>query len=407
MKRIYTICLSLISVFITVSIVIYPEIAFNAALKGLDIWFNIVFPALLPFFIGSQLLMGLGIVHFMGVLLEPFMRPFFNVPGTGSFVMAMGLASGYPAGAMMTAKLREQNLINKTEAERLISFTNTADPLFMFGAVAVGMFHNQSLGTVITASHYISCLILGLLLRFYKMNDKSSPPLSTTSQSKSIVVKAVNELFEARKKDGRALGQLLGDCIWESVNTLLLIGGFIILFSVITNILTVTGFFDLLIKPLQIILALFGYEEAFASAIISGTFEITMGSNLTSEVAAPLYQKVVIVSAIIAWSGLSVHAQVASLISKTDINLYIYLIARIIHAALAAVVSYFMMKPDIKNISYLAPVFVTSTSSDPLINWLFVFKSSLKFFCFTILCLSAISLVCNIIKKLFKTNQIQ
>lgn len=383
----------------------YPELAFNAALKGLDIWFSIVFPALLPFFIGSQLLMGLGIVHFMGVLLEPFMRPLFNVPGTGSFVMAMGLASGYPAGAMLTGKLREQNLINKTEAERLISFTNTADPLFMFGAVAVGMFHNQSLGTVITISHYISCLIVGLMLRFYKMKDKSSLPLSASNQSKSILIKAVNELYEARRKDGRAFGQLLGDCIWESVNTLLLVGGFIILFSVITNILTVTGFFNLLLKPLQILLALFNFEKAFASALISGTFEITLGSKLTSEVMAPLYQKVIIVSAIIAWSGLSVHAQVASLISKTDINMNIYLLARIIHAILAGVVSYFLMKPDIKNLSYLVPVFVTIRSSDPLYNWLFVFKNSIKIFCYVILCLLAISFVYNIIKKCFRISK--
>lgn len=405
MKRVHTICLSLIAVFITISIIMYPELAFNAALKGLDIWFSIVFPALLPFFIGSQLLMGLGIVHFMGVLLEPFMRPLFNVPGTGSFVMAMGLASGYPAGAMLTGKLREQNLINKTEAERLISFTNTADPLFMFGAVAVGMFHNQSLGTVITISHYISCLIVGLMLRFYKMKDKSSLPLSASNQSKSILIKAVNELYEARRKDGRAFGQLLGDCIWESVNTLLLVGGFIILFSVITNILTVTGFFNLLLKPLQILLALFNFEKAFASALISGTFEITLGSKLTSEVMAPLYQKVIIVSAIIAWSGLSVHAQVASLISKTDINMNIYLLARIIHAILAGVVSYFLMKPDIKNLSYLVPVFVTIRSSDPLYNWLFVFKNSIKIFCYVILCLLAISFVYNIIKKCFRISK--
>ena len=113
---------------------------------------------------------------------------------------------------------------------------------------------------------------------------------------------------------------------------------------VITNILTVTGFRPANKTSPNYISAIW-LRRSIASAIISGTFEITMGSNLTSEVAAPLYQKVVIVSAIIAWSGLSVHAQVASLISKTDINLYIYLIARIIHAALAAVVSYFMMKP--------------------------------------------------------------
>ncbi|MFY9216779.1 MAG: nucleoside recognition domain-containing protein, partial [Tepidanaerobacteraceae bacterium] len=124
-SKAYQLILPAIAVIITISIIQYPDEAFNAALNGLDVWFTIVLPALLPFFIGSQLLMGLGVVHFMGVLLEPFMRPLFNVPGAGSFVMAMGLASGYPVGAMLTGKLVKRKLCNIWEAERLMSFTNT------------------------------------------------------------------------------------------------------------------------------------------------------------------------------------------------------------------------------------------------------------------------------------------
>ena len=79
-----------VAVWLTLAMVRYPDKAFEAAVNGLSVWFEIVFPALLPFFIGSEILMGLGVVHFMGVLLEPFMRPLFNVPGAGSFVLAMG-----------------------------------------------------------------------------------------------------------------------------------------------------------------------------------------------------------------------------------------------------------------------------------------------------------------------------
>src|SRR5690606_20304655 len=117
------------ALFLVVSLVLYPETAFNSSLEGLQIWWEVVFPALLPFFIASEILMGFGVVHFLGVLLEPFMRPVFRVPGPGAFVMAMGLASGYPIGAKLTSRLREQGLITRSEGERLVSFTNTADPL--------------------------------------------------------------------------------------------------------------------------------------------------------------------------------------------------------------------------------------------------------------------------------------
>lgn len=123
------------AVTLVIAMVIYPDIAFQSAVRGLRLWWDVVFPALLPFFIGAEILMGLGVVHYMGVLLEPLMRPVFNLPGVGSFVMAMGLASGYPIGAVLTSRMRKQNLCTKTEAERLVSFCNTADPLFMAGAM--------------------------------------------------------------------------------------------------------------------------------------------------------------------------------------------------------------------------------------------------------------------------------
>jgi nucleoside recognition membrane protein YjiH len=58
------------TVFITVALVQYPKDAFDSAIMGLNLWWNVVFPALLPFFILSEILMGLGVVHFIGVLLD-------------------------------------------------------------------------------------------------------------------------------------------------------------------------------------------------------------------------------------------------------------------------------------------------------------------------------------------------
>ncbi|MCI3987967.1 sporulation integral membrane protein YlbJ, partial [Bacillus vallismortis] len=78
------------------------------------------------------------IVRFVGVLLEPFKRPIFRVPGVGGIVLPMGMASGNPAGAKLTARLRQEKQISIEEAERIATFTNSSNPLFIFGAVAVG-----------------------------------------------------------------------------------------------------------------------------------------------------------------------------------------------------------------------------------------------------------------------------
>lgn len=87
-SRLLAYSMAFCAVLITVAMVQYPKPAFDAAIIGLNLWWNVVFPSLLPFFILSELLMGLGVVHFIGVLLEPLMRPVFNVPGIGAFALS-------------------------------------------------------------------------------------------------------------------------------------------------------------------------------------------------------------------------------------------------------------------------------------------------------------------------------
>ena len=91
------------------------------------------------------------------------MRPLFSVPGVGGFAWAMGMASGYPAGAKITARLRQEGQITKIEAERLVSFTNSSNPLFIFGAVSVGFFDNAKLGIILAFAHYLGNITSVLL----------------------------------------------------------------------------------------------------------------------------------------------------------------------------------------------------------------------------------------------------
>lgn len=396
-QKIPLLVLPFIAILITISIIRFPDDAFKAAAQGLDVWFNIVLPALLPFFIGSQLLMGLGVVHFMGILLEPFMRPLFNVPGAGSFVMAMGLASGYPIGAMLTGKLVKQGLCNTWEAERLMSFSNTADPLFMVGAVAVGMFKDVRLGSIIALSHYISAVMVGICMRFYAQNKEITLQLPSRKHE-AILFKAIRELIKARKEDNRPFGKLLGDCIKESVNSMLLILGFIILFAVIIQIAHVSGFVEMICPIINNVLFHLGFSETLSPAIISGLFEITLGTQLASQADTLLIQKVIITSSIIAWSGLSVHFQVISMVSDTKIKITPYILARFLHAIFAALVTYVLMIMPITNFdSLVIPTFAHSPQSTSQ-SWFSIFKISSKVFVLFFVILIFVSIMIHLLK---------
>ena len=332
--------LALVVFIITIIIVLYPEVAFTASLEGLRLWFEIVLPALLPFFIMADLLMGLGVVHLIGSLLEPIMRPLFRIPGVGGFAVAMGLAAGYPLGAKITGELERQKLITPVEAERLVSFANTADPLFMIGAVAVGMFEQPELGITLVIAHYVGALLVGILMRLHK-----GPESPRRKAEGNYFPRAIQALDRARKADGRSLGRLFGDTVQETFQSMLFIGGCIMIFSVLVQVISATG----IMAPVGLIMAkilnFVGLDGNLASAVVNGFFETTLGAQTASQTLAPLGARATIASLVMGWSGLSVHGQVAAMLTGTKARLTPYLWARLTHGILAALITALLLGP--------------------------------------------------------------
>lgn len=324
---------------ITIAMIIFPEETFQASLRGLHMWWEIVFPSLFPFFVISELLIGFGVVTFIGVLFDPLMRPLFRVPGVGGFAYAMGMATGFPAGAKISTELRESGEISKVEAERLISFTNSSSPLFIFGAVSVGFFQQAKIGIILAFAHYLSNFIVGILMRFYGGKEEKLEKKKRSKTFLELLKTASSSLHETRLKNRQPLGQLLGKSITKSMNTLFMIGGFIILFSVINKILYQLHMTQILADIIQPFFYLLDIPSVLGLPLIAGIFEITLGSQMSTESTnVNLYHQVLITSMILGFSGFSVQAQVASIISSTDIRLAPYFFARIIQALFSGII---------------------------------------------------------------------
>ncbi|MDV2685314.1 sporulation integral membrane protein YlbJ [Alkalihalophilus lindianensis] len=342
--KIKTVLLATAAIFLAGSLMVFPKESLEASIRGMTMWWDIVFPSLLPFFIVSELLIGFGVVTFIGAILEPLMRPLFRVPGVGGFVWAMGLASGNPAGAKLTARLRQEGKVSQIEAERLVSFTNSSNPLFIFGAIAVGFFHNPALGIVLALAHYLGNICVGLLFRFHGRQEEASE--KTNKSNKLSVKEALRLLHKERLKDGRPIGQLLGDAVQSSVKTLLMIGGFIILFSVLNQLLILIGITSILAVFISIILTFFKLPSDLSIPFISGIFEITLGAKKTSEsTETALLDQIIITSFFLAFSGFSIQAQVASILAETDIRFKPFFVARIIHGFFAAFIALLLWEP--------------------------------------------------------------
>ncbi|MGE7903801.1 sporulation integral membrane protein YlbJ [Peribacillus sp. NPDC094092] len=346
-----TVLLATSVTMMAVGLIIFPQESFEASKGGLNIWWTIVFPSLLPFLILSELLISFGVVRFIGVMLEPFMRPLFRVPGVGGFVWAMGLASGFPAGAKFTVRLRQEEQLTRIEAERLVCFTNSSNPLFLFVAVAVGFFHNPHLGIILALSHYLGNFCVGIIMRFYRWKEEKS---HTNVMAKLPSIRqAFSQMHRTRIKETRPFGSLLGDAVLSSIQTLLMIGGFIILFSVVNKLLFHMNITGLLASVVGGILHIFTFPDSLSLPFISGMFEMTLGSKLTSTVEeATLFQQTVMTSFILAFNGFSIQAQVASIIAATDIRFTPFFLARIAHGFLASIITILLWEPLYKGNMY-------------------------------------------------------
>ena len=322
---------------LTVGMFYYPQEVLSSATTGLKLWANYIAPALFPFFVISDILMKQGFVHFLGVLLEPLMRPLFRLPGKASFILAMTHTSGIPIGAILTCKMRKDGEITRIEGERLLAFSSNPSPGFMFGAVASGMLANPALGIVIAGSIYVSNLLVGLIFRFY--GHSPTVPI----KYKVSLRQAWRELELAGQKNKKPLGELIAESIRESTSTILLVGGFIVFFSVITNMLTVWNI-TAFIAGLASILTAGMLNHAGASAITNGLIETSLGCQATVTAFSALNVQVGVLAFLLGWGGLSVFAQVASFTSSTDLRFLPFFLGRALHGILAIIISQIILR---------------------------------------------------------------
>ncbi len=135
-------------------LLLFPEQSLHAALRGVSIWWDVLFPALLPFLVICEVMLGFGIVHFFRHSVRSDDEAAISRSRNRRLCDGYGLRLRLPGGREAGSKLWEQKLVTRDEGERLVAFTTTSDPIFLIGAVSVGFFHNGGLAVLLAAAHY-------------------------------------------------------------------------------------------------------------------------------------------------------------------------------------------------------------------------------------------------------------
>lgn len=267
--------------------------------------------------------------------------------------MLMGIISGYPIGAKIVTNFRENGMCSKEECERLLAFTNNSGPLFIIGTVGISMFYNSLIGVLLFITHLLACLTVGFLFRFWKREKD----LCHTNEQCSPLQFKNKDLYSRKKTTARSapiyrtnsstvsfsnLGEVLSKSISSATTTILMIGGFVVLFSVILSILENSNFISVLSSALEPIFNMFGItNNGFVSGFVSGIIELTNGvQKITAIPCREISTNIILSALLLGFGGISILLQVFSITSKTDISIKPYIIGKILHGILAAFYTY-------------------------------------------------------------------
>ncbi|MDQ0113031.1 nucleoside recognition domain-containing protein [Paenibacillus harenae] len=360
-----TILIAIISILLVGTIIVQPDTAFQASLQGLTVWWNIVFPGILPFLVLFELMTAFGLAHAASTLLGPVMHRLFKLPGEAAHAIALGWMGGYPAGAEATASLRKQNKVDQSQGQRLLAIAHMPNPLFMLVVIGAGFLHKPIVGIMIAAAVWLSALFLLLLLSIANIGSRNNviePSLdAAASKPQDGFVKQLTGAMQlGREQDGRSFGKVLGDAVSSSVQKLLMIGGFMIFASVLAK-LAQPLFAPLLTKLNASFIgpALF---ESHIGAYAAAIWETPVGGSLMNAAA---------IAGVLAWSGLGGILQTGYTIAGTDLKLLPFAAFRMMHAVGAFLLTLLLWNPMSALLRYVTPpgTFPVFSPDQPQAAW--------------------------------------
>ena len=322
----FIVCL-LITIFI-ILFVLNLNSCIEAALNGARLAFTSILPTIFPFSVICNLLISYDGVNIYSKLLGPLICKPLKLSKNCSFPLVASFLCGYPLGAKYASDIYNLGYIDKNEYERLLNIASNAGPIFILGAVSITMLNDIRYGYILLIANYLSSFIIGFL---------------TKSKGNTYIAKTSSKL----KDNNDSFGSNLKNALENAINTTLNIFAFIILFSVIINIIKSTTF----IKDAFLLLEnLFNISNNLFYNIFLGSIEFTNGCKLISLIDMSINLKLSIISFILCFSGLSVFAQVSSIISKDKPNYKKYMYFKLIQGVLGFIITYIFSKLLINSI---------------------------------------------------------
>ncbi len=300
-KNLLFVCILLLLLYMFLE----PQRSLEASQRGLLLWFQTLLPTLLPFMILSNLVIRVGTAERLLSPFAPFFRRFLHLSPAGAYGCLLGLLCGYPMGAKLTADLYREKRISLSEAQYLLTFSNNPSPVF------------------------ITTYVLLHCLRLPQYTLASFALLYSANYATSLVFRSRFPLAdspEGKRKEIPPLpstGKLLDISIMNAFETITRLGGFIILFSVLSAAL------GQCLPP------------ALGNAVpcLLGALEISTGLEAIALCTLPMKVKYILSMSLASLGGLCILAQTNTVIGEAGLPLRPYLEGKLINGTFTLIFS--------------------------------------------------------------------
>lgn len=223
-------------------IIKFPTLVTNGVIKGIKLSLYSVIPSLLPFMLMCNILVKYDLCNYISYFLKPVLGRLFPVSGYGIFSIIIGFTCGYPLGAKTVGDLYKKGKLNLKEACYLATFTNNCSLSFLINYICLHCLHiSHNTGYVIFlvyASPLIVGIVNGFFIKKYHYNK--------------IICQYDNQQTEENP-------------IITTIRGLSVLSVYIIIFSIVANILSGIDYISLKVKGIIIALTEISTGAVFLS----------------------------------------------------------------------------------------------------------------------------------------------
>lgn len=267
--------------------ILQPGIAHDGAETGAYLFVNALLPYLLPYIILTQWLLNMPVSLKKRATWQRFIKAY-----------VLGSFGGFPVGAVTVSEMTKTGELSQTQASRLLASCHAPGPMFVIGFVGIELFRDVGMGWKLLIAIHVANILYFVFTSIFSTSD--SAPVQ-------IVSPPVNDQVEMP----------LLKAIKASSTVMILVATTVIFFSALGTVLSSTT------------TSLFGIDEGIAQLIVLSFFEMTSGVQAATTFFNELTIFPLLIAAIIAMNGLSIHIQVAVIARSAQISLKSYIVGRL------------------------------------------------------------------------------